>query len=305
MRVIDPLNRRDDPLTRASIALGNFDGVHRGHQAVIDAARRDDAPLAVAVFDPPPRRFFQPHAAPFRLMSDTVRDRVLGELGVQAVFAIPFDRDLSMKDDRAFARDVLVDAMDIASVAVGWDYRFGRDRVGDVESLKRLGAELGFEVAVVAPVNEGAEKCSSTAVRTALQAGDVEAAARLLTRPWIIDGVVQRGEQRGRTIGFPTANVPLGDLLRPKLGVYAVMARIEGQAKPVAGVANIGRRPTFGGEDERLEAHLFDFEGDLYGRRLEVEIHAFIRGERKFDGIEPLKTQIALDCSAARAALLQ
>ncbi len=233
-----------------------------------------------------------------------MRDRLLDEMGVDALYRIPFDRTLSLMDDRAFARDVLAGALGIAHVAVGEDFRFGRDRVGDVESLTRLGRELGFGVSVVAPVGGAdAERVSSSAVRGAIRAGDMAAAARMMTRPWIVDGVVQRGDQRGRGIGFPTANVPLGELVRPRLGVYAVTVRIEGEREERPGVANIGRRPTFGGEDERLEAHLFDFEGDLYGRRIEVAVRAFVREERRFDGIEALKAQIAADAAAAREML--
>lgn len=312
MRVVHVLTPADEPPRGASVALGNFDGLHLGHQAVIAAARAakaESAPLGVAVFDPHPRRFFVPHAEPFRILSDTVRDRLLAELGVDVLYRLPFDRALSLMDDRAFATEVLGKAMGVAHVAVGADFRFGRDRVGDSSSLERLGQELGFGVTSLGPVGsagasgKAAMRVSSTVIREAIKAGDMALAARLMTRPWTVDGVVERGDQRGRTIGFPTANLSLGDLVRPKLGVYAVAARIEGDPKLVKGVANIGRRPTFGGEDERLEAHFFDFEGDLYGRRIEVEVRAFLRPERKFDGLEALKAQIAADAAAARAAL--
>jgi riboflavin kinase/FMN adenylyltransferase len=309
LRVFHALTAAEAPVRGASIALGNFDGLHVGHQAVIAAARAAGAPLraplGAAVFDPHPRRFFQPHAPPFRILSDAVRDRLLEELGVEALYRIPFDRTLSLMDDRTFAHDVLVQAMGVANVAVGSDFRFGKDRAGDAESLTRLGRELGFGVSVVAPVGGAdAERVSSSAIRQAIRDGDMAAAARMMTRPWIVDGVVERGDQRGHTIGFPTANVSLGELVRPKLGVYAVTVRIEGEAEERPGVVNIGRRPTFGGDlDERLEAHLFDYDGDLYGRRIEVSVRAFIREERKFAGLDALKAQIAADAEAARAVL--
>jgi riboflavin kinase/FMN adenylyltransferase len=294
----------------AAIALGNFDGLHKGHQAVIAAARAAGAalgaPLGAAVFDPHPRRFFAPDAEPFRIMSDSVRDRLVEqEQGVEILYRIPFDQALSSMDDRAFARMVLAEDLGVAHVAVGADYRFGRDRVGDAESLARLGRELGFGVSVVGPVGDGGtERVSSSAIRAAIRDGDMAEAARLMTRPWIVDGVVERGGRRGHAIGFPTANMSLGELVRPKLGVYAVTARIDGETEERLGVANIGRRPTFGGDvDERLETHLFDFKGDLYGRRVEVSVRHFIREERKFSGLEALKTQIAADVEKAGVAL--
>jgi riboflavin kinase/FMN adenylyltransferase len=313
MQVVHALDRRDAPLTGAAIALGNFDGLHLGHQAVIAAARAagaDKAPLGVAVFDPHPRRFFVPHAEPFRILSDAVRDRLLGEIGVAALYRIPFDRSLSLMDDRAFARDVLKDALGIAHVAVGADFRFGRDRVGTAESLKRLGDELGFGVSIVAPVGgAGSPRVSSTAIRAAIAQGDMAAAAAMMTRPWIVDGVVERGDQRGRGLGFPTANLGLGDHVRPKLGVYAVGVHVEATRAAGGfdrdGVAYIGRRPMFGGLDERLEAHLFDFDGDLYGRRIEVSVRAFVREDRMFEGVDALKAQIAEDAAAARKALAE
>ncbi len=291
----------------AAIALGNFDGVHRGHQVVLDAARTAaharGAPFGVAVFKPHPRRFFQPLAAPFRLTSNEFRARLLGEFGADVLFEIPFVRDLSLKDDAAFVREVLADGMGVSHVAIGFDYRFGKDRVGDAGSLSRLGADAGIGVTVVDEVADGGAKCSSTAIRQALETGDVATAEALLTRPWIVDGHVERGDQRGRTIGYPTANVPLGVLKRPKFGVYAVEARVDGEGGWRPGVANVGVRPTFDGTEERVEVHLFDVDEDLYGRRLDVAFRAFIRDERKFDGVEALKAQIALDSVAARAAL--
>jgi riboflavin kinase/FMN adenylyltransferase len=306
VRVIEPEIGVPAEIQGASIALGNFDGMHKGHQAVLDAARAaagGATPLGMAVFDPHPRRFFQPHAAPFRILSDTTRNHVLADLGVDVLYRIGFDRALSLMDDRAFAADVLVGALGIAHVTVGWDFRFGKDRVGSTDSLKALGEEFGFGVTIVEQVSLGGEDCSSSAIRAAIAKGDMAAAEKMLTRPWVVDGVVERGDQRGRELGFPTANLYLGDLIRPPVGVYAVTVRIEGEDRDRPGAAYIGWRPTFEGEDERLEAYLFDFEGDLYGRHLAVAPRAFLRGDMKFDSAEALTAQMDADVAAARAAL--
>lgn len=292
----------------AALALGNFDGLHKGHLAVIAAAReaalRARAPLGVAVFKPHPRRFFQPQTAPFRIMSNEVRARLLAEMGVDILYELPFDRDLSLKDDRGFVRDVLAEGLGARAVAAGFDFRFGRDRVGDAAGLERLGGEHAISVHIVGEVGAAAGgKCSSTAIRQAIAAGDVETAASMLGRPWIVDGVVVRGDQRGRLLGYPTANVSLGPLLRPKYGIYAVEARLEGEAGWRPGVASMGLRPTFGGADERFEVYLIDFSGDLYGRRLEIAVRAYLRPEWKFPSEEALKAKIAEDVAAARAAL--
>lgn len=291
----------------AVTALGNFDGVHRGHLAVLDAARavahRLDAPLAVMVFAPHPRRFFNPAAPSFRLMSDEVRARTLAEAGVDILYETPFDRDLSLMDASTFVHEVLVSHLGVRGVAAGFDYRFGKDRSGDVTALGAIAKENGFELAVADPLTVGETKCSSSAIRAALREGDMAGAEAMLTRPWVIDGVVARGDQRGRVLGFPTANVSLGDLVRPRFGVYAVELQVEGEAMWRPGVANIGKRPTVGGTEERLEAHVFDFQGDLYGRRVEVRPRAFVRDERAFDGLDALKAQIADDARQARMVL--
>lgn len=288
-------------------ALGNFDGVHAGHRAVLDAAgalaQRLGAVVSAAVFKPHPRRFFMPETEPFRLMTDAQRARALHAAGAQAVFAIPFDRMLSEMSPEAFARTILVERLGLAGVVTGGDFRFGKGRAGDAATLQKLGEALGF-VAETAPeiLGEGA-KISSTAVREALKAGAPEAAAALLGRPWAIEGEVEAGDRRGRTIGFPTANIALGDYLRPAFGVYAVRAHLPGEAAPRPGVANLGRRPTVDGTEARLETHLFDFDGDLYGQTVEVALERFIRPEQRFDGLEALKAQIAADSAAARRLL--
>ncbi len=288
----------------AVVALGNFDGVHRGHQAVIafaqKVANQHGAPMAVAVFSPHPRRFFQPDAPPFRLMSDSWRLRALGAIGVERVYEIPFDRDLSLMPARDFAERVLSQGLGARHVVIGFDYHFGKDRGGDAKAMETFGEQMGFGVSVQPRHDMHGQKSSSTAIREFLTKGEPLHAAEMLTRPWIVDGVVRRGDQRGRTIGFPTANVPLGALVRPKFGVYVVSLRIHGDDIWRHGVANIGRRPTVEGTEARVEAHVFDFDGDLYGRDVDIAVHNFLRAERKFEGMDALKSQIERDAGQAR-----
>lgn len=288
----------------ASVALGNFDGVHLGHRAVLGAARAaaKDRALAAAVFEPNPRRFFNPDAAPFQLQTQEQRARTLGECGAASVFEICFDAGLAAMTGEDFARQVLVNHLGAAHVSVGADFRFGRGRADDVHELARLGDELGFGVTSVAPVMAQGERCSSSAVRAALANGEVANAASLLGRPWAIEGVVQRGFARGRDFGFPTANVGLGEYVRPRFGVYAVRVSVGGAMHD--GVASLGINPTLGGLPEPvLEAHLFDFDRDLYGQMIEVHFVAFLRDEAKFNDIEALKAQMRRDGEDARAAL--
>jgi len=290
----------------AAIALGNFDGVHLGHQAVIESARtasaKLDAPLGVAVFEPHPRRVFQPDAPPFRLQTNEQRARALAALGVEQLYHIGFDRALSQLSGEEFARSILAERLGVVHVSVGADFRFGRGRMGDVESLKGLGGALGFSVDAVTPVGDGA-KISSSAVREAIGAGAVDKASALLGRPWAIEGEVQRGFARGRGFGFATANLALGDYVQPRLGVYAVRVRID--AMTYDGVASVGVNPTVGALPKPLlEAHIFDFDADLYGKTIEVELIAFLRDEAKFQNAEILARQIAEDAAAARALLL-
>lgn len=286
----------------AAIALGNFDGVHRGHQAVIASARAIGSPLGVAVFKPHPRQVFQPDAPPFRLQSAAQRARALEGLGVSSLYEVGFDRALSQLSDREFAERVLRDRLGVRHVSVGADFHFGRGRMGSAESLKRLGGELGFSVDAVSPVG-GAEKISSSAIRAAIAAGDVTAAARLLGRPWAIEGEVRRGFQRGRELGFATANIALGDYVRPRFGIYAVRANLGGGVH-ADGVASLGLNPTYADVTEPLlEAHLFDFDADLYGRIVEVELIGFIRDEARFEDAAALSRQIAQDVEAAKRLL--
>jgi len=290
----------------AAIALGNFDGVHVGHQAVIASARAaaavKSAPLGVAVFEPHPRHVFQPDAPPFRLQTNEQRSRALAALGVAHLYEIGFDHALSQLSDEEFAQRVLVERLGVVHVSVGVDFRFGRGRMGDAESLKRLGAALGFRVDAVSPVGDGA-KISSSTIRDAVAAGAMDLAATLLGRPWAIEGTVQRGFQRGRGFGFATANIALAEYVQPRLGIYAVRVAID--ARLFDGVASVGVNPTVGAlPAPLLEAHIFDFDADLYGKTIEVELIAFLRDEAKFETAEILARQIAEDAMAARALLL-
>ncbi len=291
------------PKQGAVIALGNFDGVHLGHRAVIDAARKAaqarQGAFAVAVFEPHPRRLFQPDAPPFRLQTPTQRERMLG---AAQVHMICFDAALARMSDEEFAREVLVNQIGAAHVCIGADFRFGRGRAGDAASLARLGGELGFAVTPTPPLAVAGAKLSSSTIRTKLAAGDVESAHSMLGRPWAIEGEVARGFQRGRGFGFPTANIGLGDYVRPLLGIYAVRVLVDGKRHD--GVASVGVNPAVGALPEPLlEAHLFDFDRDLYGQTIEVELIAPLREEAMFDNSEALKAQMARDAIEARAIL--
>lgn len=291
----------------AAIALGNFDGVHVGHQAVIASARTEaearGVALGVVVFEPHPRRFFQPDAPPFRLQTPVQRARTLGHLGVSEVFEIAFDAALTQMHGEAFAEEVLKQRIGAVHVSVGDGFRFGRGRSGDAASLKQLGGALGFGVDVAQPVELEGARISSSAIRAAISGGDMQAARTLLGRPWAIEGVVQRGFARGRGFGFATANLDLGAYVRPHLGIYAVRVDI-GDGRSMPGVASIGVNPTVGALPEPvLEAHLFDFDDDLYDRSIEVALVAFLRDEARFEDIAALKRQMAQDAQNARAAL--
>jgi riboflavin kinase/FMN adenylyltransferase len=293
------------PWKGGAVALGNFDGVHKGHQALLartaEHARALDAPLLVLTFEPHPRRFFVPDTGPFRLTMLPAKLRLLEQYGVQAVLAQHFDTAFAALSADAFVDEVLRSGMGARHVVCGYDFTFGARRGGNVEMLRDMGARKDFGVTVLDPVMREGEIYSSTSIREALRAGWPSEAAELLGHAWEIEGVVEQGDQRGRTIGFPTANVALGEHLRPRFGVYAVRALIDGTWRN--GVANLGRRPTIGKLQENFEVHLFDFAGDLYGKSLRVALIDFIRPEMKFAGLDQLKAQIAADGQAARTIL--
>ncbi len=294
-----------DALRGAAVALGNFDGVHLGHAHVLRAAHgaRPGAKLAVLTFEPHPRELFRPDDPAFRLTLSAERAEALAALGVQIVYEMPFDRDFSWLSAEAFVDEVLFRGLGAAHLACGPDFAFGHRRGGDVGFLAARAEALGIGLTVVPPLADAQGPISSTRIRRLLQDGYPERAAAELGRPWAVRGPVTHGDKRGRTIGFPTANVPLGRHLEPARGVYAVLARLaDGTAVP--GVANIGRRPTVNeGTESRLEAHLFDYEGDLYGQEIAVGLHAFLRAERKFASFDELRAQIVADAEQARALL--
>jgi riboflavin kinase/FMN adenylyltransferase len=289
----------------ATLALGNFDGVHRGHAHLVRAAHgaRPDAPLGVLTFEPHPREFFRPDDPPFRLTLSAERASALQALGVSIIHEIGFDAEFSHLEADVFITRVLHEALGARHLACGPDFAFGHRRGGDVTLLARRAEALGMGLTVVPPLADTGGPLSSTRIRRLLQDGYPELATTALGRPWTLRGPVSQGDQRGRTIGFPTANIALGRHLEPARGVYAVTLRLPDGSRR-AGVANIGRRPTLGeGLQSRLEAHIFDYAGDLYGQELAVSLHAYLRAEQKFAGLDALRTQIALDANAARDAL--
>lgn len=293
-----------DEARGASIALGNFDGLHAGHRAVMDAARAaGHGRFSVATFEPSPRAYFRPGDPPFRILRPERRNAMILEAGADHVFELPFNGEMAAMTDEVFVREVLAGGLGAAHVSVGFDFRFGRGRMGHAERLSSLGRALGFGVSIVEEVAGRGAKASSTAIRQALVAGEPDLAAELLGQPWIADGIVESGERNGRNLGFPTANLQLGVLIHPKHGVYAVRARIEGEADWRPGVANFGRTPTTGLRDPLLETHIFDFDGDLYGKRLEVQLIAWLRPELKFASVEEMIAQMHKDAEAAREIL--
>jgi len=294
----------------AAIALGNFDGVHLGHQSVIGAAigAADGAaaPSAVMTFDPHPRRFFRPDDHLFELTPLPAKTRHLAATGADILFLLPFDAALAAMPAERFVTDVLVAVAGASHIVAGYDFVFGRGRKGDVALLRAMGASHGFRVTVVPVVTgDGDMAYSSTVIRHHLRDGEPRQAAAQLGRLWEIEGTVLTGDRRGRQIGFPTANVDPGQYVMPRLGVYAVHAGIvDGDRTDWRdAVVNVGRRPTFKGEGITVEAHLFDFDGDLYGRTLRVAFNEFLRPEMKFDGIDAIRAQIEKDCVEARRVL--
>ncbi|TFL17624.1 bifunctional riboflavin kinase/FAD synthetase [Jannaschia formosa] len=287
----------------ASAAIGNFDGVHLGHQHVIDRARRPGAPLGIVTFHPHPREVFAPDAPPFRLMSPDARASRLAKLGVDLLFELPFERIAPLTAE-AFMADILARALGLSHVVTGADFRFGKGRAGDVETLREGGARLGFDVST-AELMGGDVPVSSTAIREALTEGRPRDAARMLGHWHRIEGPVLHGAKRGRSLGYPTANMGLEGLHLPRLGVYAVFVDITGGAHAGRheGVASLGVRPMFGENAPNLETFLFDFEGDLYGTTLSVALVEFLRPEMRFDGLAPLVAQMDADSARAREVL--
>ena len=314
MRIFRHYDALPEDAKGAAVAIGNFDGVHRGHQAVIHEAgviaRDQGRPWAVLTFEPHPRKLFQPDLAPFRLTPFRTKAREIAQLGCDLLIVQRFNEAFSRLGAVDFVQNALVRGLQATHVVSGYDFVFGHKRIGNCELLLNLGAEQGFGFTCVNAVeDETGEVFSSTRVRESLGQGDPAGAQSILGRDFELEGRVIKGEARGHEIGFPTANIHLGTFLRPRKGVYAVRAAVE--SEPAAGeepdwrngVANIGVRPTFGGEDVVLEVFLFDFDADLYGKRMRVRLVDFLRDEKKFDGLDDLKAQIATDSESARKIL--
>jgi riboflavin kinase/FMN adenylyltransferase len=304
MQIISGWRQLEASARGATVALGNFDGVHLGHAALLRAAHaaRPDLPLAVLTFEPHPREFFRPQDAPFRLMVAAERAETLKNLGVSLLYELPFDAAFSKLTATQFVRDILHAGFGAKNLACGADFAFGHRRGGDVSFLAGQAEALGIGLTIVPQVTDAQGPISSTRIRRLLQDGYPERAKTLLGRAHTIRGEVMHGDARGRTIGFPTANILLHRHLEPARGVYAITARLP-DGTLAKGVANIGQRPTVGGTESRLEAHLFDFSGDLYGAELSISLQHFLRAEQKFASFEHLKTQILADAAQARALL--
>jgi riboflavin kinase / FMN adenylyltransferase len=303
--------RMPDALRGAVIALGNFDGFHLGHQAVagraIALAKQQNRPAIIATFDPHPVRHFVPSAPPFRLTTLDQRQRLFAAAGADAMLVFEFDGDLASTSAEDFIVKLLIERLGASAVVTGEDFTFGQKRGGNVDVLRDIGAAHGLQSIAVGPVDDASGVISSSRIRDALRDGDCAAAAALLTRPFTVEGIVQHGDKNGRLLGYPTANIDMGQYLRPRYGIYAVRGRLPdaktGQIRILDGAANLGIRPSFDPPKELLEPYFFDFSGDLYGQTIEVEFHAFIRGEAKFDDLEALKVQMAADCASAKLIL--
>jgi riboflavin kinase / FMN adenylyltransferase len=316
MRIFRHFEDVPDAFRGAVVAIGNFDGVHRGHQALIAEARGEARggghPLAVLAFEPHPQEFFRPRPDSIRLTPLRMKARLLSELGVDAMFALSFDASMAGRTAPEFVRDVLVRGIGAKAIVVGPDFEFGKGRGGNLATLKEMGAANGFSVTCFEMVttpnssDQSVAKISSTRIREALAAARPEEAAMLLGRWWAVEARVEHGDGRGRTMGFPTANMHLGHCFAPGFGVYAVRVTIMDNETPVSrhdGVANFGVRPMYQTKVPLMEAHLFDFEGDLYGRHLMVELISYIRPEAKFADLDALIAQIGRDAEQAREIL--
>jgi len=309
MRIFRHHNAVPPEARGAVVVVGNFDGVHRGHQAVIAEARRiadeRSRPLALVTFEPHPRAYFAPQNPPFRLTPLRIKAHCLEALGVECLFVLHFDAKIASLPPEAFVQEVLAAGLGAAHVVVGYDFVFGKARAGNADVLRALGKETGFEVAIVAPVGEGGTIFSATRIREHLAAGRPAEAAALLGRTWEIEGRVVHGDKRGRELGVPTANVHFEEFLHPRRGIYAVRAGVDhgSETRWHDAVASFGLRPAVGGDSDVFEAHLFDFAGDLYGKHLRVALVEHLRPERKFSGLDELKAQIAADAAQARAIL--
>ncbi|MCP1169686.1 bifunctional riboflavin kinase/FAD synthetase [Limimaricola litoreus] len=309
MRILSDLSDITATDRGAAAAIGNFDGVHLGHRAVIDLARdeadRLRAPLGVMTFEPHPREYFAPDAPPFRLMNRAARAHRLEKIGVERLFELPFDAALAALTPEAFARDVIARGLGLRHVVIGADFRFGKGRAGDAAMLAELGRAHGFGVTASPLIALDAGEVSSTAIRHALSEGRPRDAAAMLGHWHRLEGEVIHGEKRGRELGYPTANMAVAGLHMPRFGVYAVKVDVlEGpHAGSYDGAASIGVRPMFGENQPNCETFLFDFKGDLYGTEISVALVEYLRGEERFDGLDALIAQMDADCARAREVL--
>lgn len=309
MRILSDLSDITATDRGAAAAIGNFDGVHLGHRAVIDLARgeadRLGAPLGVMTFEPHPREYFAPDAPPFRLMNRAARAHRLAKIGVERLFELPFDAALAALSPEAFACDVIAQGLGLRHVVIGADFRFGKGRAGDAAMLEELGRAHGFGVTASPLIALDAGEVSSTAIRHALSEGRPRDAAAMLGHWHRLEGEVIHGEKRGRELGYPTANIGVAGLHMPRFGVYAVKVDVlEGpHAGTYDGAASIGVRPMFGENQPNCETFLFDFKGDLYGTEISVALVEYLRGEEKFDGLDALIAQMDADCARAREVL--
>lgn len=309
MRVIRDYSFVDPADRGASVAIGNFDGVHVGHQKVIDIAREaanaSGAPLGILTFEPHPREFFAPEAPTFRLMSREARANRLEKLGVERLYELGFNAAMSALSPEDFARNVIADGLGLNHVVVGADFCFGKARAGNSTDLITFGREMGFDVTIAELMATDNRQISSTAIRAALSEGRPRVAAEMLGHWHRIDGEVVGGEQRGRDLGYPTANMSLAGLHMPRFGVYAVLVDVlDGpHAGAYMGAASLGVRPMFRGEEPNIETFLFDFSGDLYGAQLSVALVDYLRPEETFDGLEAFIAQMDADCERARQVL--
>jgi riboflavin kinase/FMN adenylyltransferase len=313
MKILRHYEDVPDSCKGAAVAIGNFDGVHLGHQALIARTRALadtlKALIGVLAFEPHPQEFFRPDAECFRLTPFRTKARLLAEQGVEVMYAIAFDAEMANRTADEFVGEVLVEGLGVRGVVVGADFRFGKGRTGDAAFLAEAGRRHGFAVEVFETIAAAdAQKISSSEIRAALQAGRPEDAPRLLGHFWTIEARVEHGDGRGRALGFPTANMHLDGYLKPAFGIYAVRATVLENEQPAGtfgGVASLGIRPMFRTDTPLLEVYLFDFSGDLYGKHLAVELVAYLRPEMKFDSVDSLKAQMARDSEATRGALSQ
>ena len=305
MHVVHGLDNLPAELRGSALAIGNFDGVHRGHQALLARAREmaqeAAGPAGVMVFEPHPREFFHPERPHFRLTSLGQKLELLKRQGLDLVVVAPFDEALAGLEADAFAKDVLVGALGVKHVVIGYDFMFGRNRMGAARDIKRFGGELGFGVSVIAPVAEGGEVISSSAIRAEIAQGDVKGAAEMLGHWWSVKGKVVGGFKKGTGMGYPTANIALPRTTPLAYGIYAVL--VDAPDGRHEGAAYLGTRPTFDDGPPTLEVFLFDFSGDLYEREIEISFVSFIRPDKRFEGMDALIVQMDEDCAKARQIL--